>query len=46
MNPKDGTVITIDPASGEWMRRSRAVLDVEWKAAGYPALVVTGEHGT
>ncbi len=44
MNPQDGTVITIDPASGEWMRRSRAVLDVEWKAAGYPALVVTGEH--
>ncbi len=46
MNPHDGTVITIDPASGEWMRRSRAVLDVEWKAAGYPALVVTGEHAT
>ena len=44
MNPQDGTVITIDPASGDWMRRSRAVLDVEWKAAGYPALVVTGEH--
>lgn len=44
MNPRDGTIITIDPASGEWMRRSRAVLDVEWKAAGYPALVVTGEH--
>ena len=46
MNPRDGTVVTIDPASGEWMRRSRAVLDVEWKAAGYPALVVTGEHGS
>jgi ABC-type bacteriocin/lantibiotic exporter with double-glycine peptidase domain len=44
MNPKDGTIITIDPASGQWMRRSRDVLDVEWKAAGYPALVVTGEH--
>lgn len=44
MNPKDGTVVTIDPGSGEWMRRSRAVLDVEWKAAGYPALVVTGQH--
>lgn len=42
MNPQDGTVVTIDPASGEWMRRSKAVLDVEWKAAGYPALVVTG----
>ena len=44
MNPKDGTVITIDPASGEWMRRSKDVLDLEWKSAGYPALVVTGEH--
>jgi ABC-type bacteriocin/lantibiotic exporter with double-glycine peptidase domain len=44
MNPKDGTIVTIDPATGEWMRRSKAVLDVEWKAAGYPALVVTGEH--
>jgi ABC-type bacteriocin/lantibiotic exporter with double-glycine peptidase domain len=46
MNPKDGTVVTIDPATGEWMRRSRAVLDVEWKAAGYAALVVTGEHAS
>ena len=46
MNPRDGTVVTIDPSSGQWMRRSRAVLDVEWKAAGYPALVVTGEHGS
>lgn len=44
MNPKDGSVVTIDPGSGEWMRRSRAVLDVEWKAGGYAALVVTGEH--
>jgi len=46
MNPQDGTIVTIDPASGEWMRRSRAVLDVEWKAAGYPALVVTGDHAS
>jgi ABC-type bacteriocin/lantibiotic exporter with double-glycine peptidase domain len=46
MNPRDGTIVTIDPASGEWMRRSRAVLDVEWKAAGYPALVVTGDHAS
>ena len=43
MNSKDGTVITIDPATGEWMRRSPAVLDLEWKAAGYAALVVTGD---
>lgn len=46
MNPRDGTVVTIDPASGNWMRRTKAVLDVEWKAAGYPALVVVGDHAT
>ena len=43
MNQQDGTVITIDPATGEWMRRSPAVLDLEWKAAGYATLVVTGD---
>ncbi|HTL35372.1 MAG TPA: cysteine peptidase family C39 domain-containing protein [Kofleriaceae bacterium] len=43
MNRADGTVITIDPATGEWMRRSPAVLDLEWKAAGYAALVVTAD---
>ena len=42
MDPADGSVVTIDPGSGRWMRRSAKVLDVEWKAAGYPALVVTG----
>jgi ATP-binding cassette subfamily B protein RaxB len=44
MNPRDGSVVTIDPATGDWMRRSRQVLDIEWKAAGYAALVVTGER--
>jgi hypothetical protein len=43
LNTKDGTLITIDPATGEWMRRSPQVLDIEWKAAGYAALVVTGD---
>jgi len=43
MSQRDGTVITIDPATGEWMKRSPAVLDLEWKAAGYAALVVTGD---
>ncbi|HEY5924874.1 MAG TPA: cysteine peptidase family C39 domain-containing protein [Kofleriaceae bacterium] len=43
INRQDGTVITIDPATGEWMRRSPKVLDIEWKAAGYAALVVTGD---
>jgi ABC-type bacteriocin/lantibiotic exporter with double-glycine peptidase domain len=44
MSRADGTVITIDPATGEWMRRSPAVLDLEWKAAGYAALVVTADQ--
>lgn len=43
LNTQDGTIITIDPATGEWMRRSPKVLDIEWKAAGYAALVVTGD---
>lgn len=43
MNQNDGTVITIDPATGDWMRRTPAVLDLEWKAAGYATLVVTGD---
>ena len=44
LDPKTCTVVTIDPATGEWMRRSPAVLDVEWKAAGYAALVVTADQ--
>lgn len=44
IDPRDGTVVTIDPATGAWMQRSRAVLDIEWKAAGYAALVVTGDR--
>ena len=43
LNTQDGTVITIDPATGDWMRRSPKVLEIEWKAAGYAALVVTGD---
>ena len=43
LNTRDGTVITIDPATGDWMRRSPKVLEIEWKAAGYAALVVTGD---
>jgi hypothetical protein len=42
MDPRTGTVVTIDPSSGKWMQREAKVLDIEWKAAGYPALVVTG----
>lgn len=43
LDTRDGTIVTIDPATGEWMRRSPKVLDIEWKAAGYAALVVTGD---
>jgi ABC-type bacteriocin/lantibiotic exporter with double-glycine peptidase domain len=43
LNKQDGTLITIDPATGEWMRRSPKVLDIEWKAAGYAALVVVAD---
>jgi ATP-binding cassette subfamily B protein RaxB len=41
IRPSDGSVITIDPATGKWMTRSSRVLDAEWKAAKYAALVVT-----
>jgi ABC-type bacteriocin/lantibiotic exporter with double-glycine peptidase domain len=44
INPHDGTVVTIDPASGEWRRRSRQVLDLEWKPAGFAALVVIDDR--
>lgn len=44
LRPSDGTVITIDPATGKWMTRSSKVLDVEWKAANYAALVVTADR--
>jgi ABC-type bacteriocin/lantibiotic exporter with double-glycine peptidase domain len=44
MNPRDGTVVTIDPASGEWRKRSKQVLDLEWKSAGFATLVVTGQR--
>jgi ATP-binding cassette subfamily B protein RaxB len=41
MRSGDGSVVTIDPASGQWRQRSRAVLDLEWKSAGFATLVVT-----
>lgn len=44
LNPRDGTVVTIDPASGEWKQRSPKVLELEWKAAGFATLVVTGDR--
>lgn len=44
MNARDGTLVTIDPASGEWRQRSRQVLDLEWKPAGFATLVVVGDR--
>ena len=44
MNPRDGTVVTIDPASGQWRQRSQRVLDLEWKSAGFATLVVVGDR--
>ena len=44
MNARDGTVVTIDPASGQWRQRSKQVLDVEWRPAGFAALVVVGDR--
>ncbi|MEO8704960.1 MAG: cysteine peptidase family C39 domain-containing protein [Kofleriaceae bacterium] len=41
-NPRDGSVVTQDPATGKLMVRSKQVLEQEWKPAGYATLVVTG----
>jgi hypothetical protein len=46
MNPADGTVVTRDPATGGLMKRSRKVLDLEWRTAGYATLVVVGDRTT
>ena len=42
INPRDGTVVTLDPATGNYLKRTRAVLEKEWKPVGYPTLVVVG----
>jgi len=44
LDPRDGSVVTIDPASGQWRRRSQQVLELEWQPAGYATLVIVGEH--
>jgi ABC-type bacteriocin/lantibiotic exporter with double-glycine peptidase domain len=43
-HPRDGSVVTIDPASGEWRQRSKQVLELEWKPAGFATLVVVGDR--
>ena len=44
LDPRDGAVVTLDPASGKHLRRTRQVLDAEWKPAGYATLVVVGDR--
>lgn len=44
IDPRDHTVITRDPATGDLMRRSKQVLDLEWKTAGYATLVVVADR--
>lgn len=43
IDPRDGSIVTLDPATGKHMRRSREVLEKEWKPAGYATLVVVGK---
>jgi ABC-type bacteriocin/lantibiotic exporter with double-glycine peptidase domain len=43
IDPRDGTVVTIDPATGEWLKRAPKILDLEWKTAKYAALVVVAD---
>jgi len=42
IHPRDGTIVTLDPATGKYLKRTRAVLEKEWKPVGYPTLVVVG----
>lgn len=42
INTHDGRVVTLDPATGKYLQRTKAVLDAEWKPVGFPTLVVVG----
>ena len=44
LHPQDGTVITLDPSTGGYLRRTRQVLEQEWKPASYATLVVVGKR--
>jgi ABC-type bacteriocin/lantibiotic exporter with double-glycine peptidase domain len=46
LDPRDGSVVTLDPETGKHLRRTRAVLEAEWKPVGYPTLVVVGDRAT
>jgi len=42
LDPKSGMVVTLDPATGKHMKRTRQILELEWKPAGFATLVVVG----
>jgi ABC-type bacteriocin/lantibiotic exporter with double-glycine peptidase domain len=42
INSRDGSVVTLDPATGKYLKRTKAVLEKEWKPVGFPTLVVVG----
>lgn len=42
IEPHDGTLITLDPATGRTMRRTRTVLADEWGPSHHATLVVVG----
>jgi ABC-type bacteriocin/lantibiotic exporter with double-glycine peptidase domain len=42
LNARDGSVVTVDPASGKWVMRSKDVFEYEWGQAGNATLVVVG----
>jgi ATP-binding cassette subfamily B protein RaxB len=42
LDPRDGSVVTLDPATGRRLRRTRQVLEAEWEPAGRATLVVVG----
>jgi ABC-type bacteriocin/lantibiotic exporter with double-glycine peptidase domain len=46
MNPRDGSVITLDPATGKYLHRTQQILEREWKPASYATLVVVGSQAT
>ena len=42
IDPRSGSVVTLDPATGKYMRRTQQVLELEWKPGGHATLVVVG----
>ena len=44
VDPRTGSAVTVDPATGTYRQRSREVLETEWRPGGYPTLVVVGDR--